>query len=145
MKGIEKAREALRLKRENHAKAIGQSIKNLRNSIQNDDPFLAINLAMNEEISKLKSHLEYLYSLIERYSIIIKNLLGKIDNSIGKIIIDIFYLFINNKYDNPERFDDLMKMCLEIYDASDQAYDILKKYSYSSLKRWIRGIQEKIF
>ena len=127
MKGIEKAREALRLKRENHAKAIGQSIKNLRNSIQNDDPFLAINSAMNEEISKLKSHLEYLYSLIERYSTIIKNLLGKIDNSIGKIIIDIFYLFINNKYDNPERFDDLMKMCLEIYDASDQAYDILKK------------------
>ena len=126
MSSLEKAREALKIKREQNAKAMDQSIQNHNIKSENVDPIVS---EIYEGFQRLKDHIDFLSDLLGKYSNLFTGFFGEPTDSTGKLIFDIFQLYImQDSREKLESFDDIFKMCVEIFDSSKDSYEILKRY-----------------
>lgn len=118
-----KARQALQSKREDIAQTAKNRTENLFKARVEKN--YQSSLQLRRENKELHSDIEFLTKLIHRYEDLVDGFFGDFRPSTGKIIFDLLHSFVSS---DSELSDDILKMALELYDASKDVYELILKY-----------------
>lgn len=89
---LDKARDALKKKREQKAKFINNSMDNLRITKSEQNPIITDLYDLCDDLQK---RISFLTDLVEKYDVLLNGILGEIKNSPIKIISKICKIFLH--------------------------------------------------
>ena len=120
---MQAAREALREKREKRCELNDHRTKILKENSYEE--LKKKNKKLKNQINELNEYIEFLTKLLSRYDDLLDGFFEEKGEGCDKIIYDLFKCYVKSENDCSER---LIDMCIDIIDASEDAYKIIKNY-----------------